>query len=221
MSPVPGRPSAAVGVGPPEVGRHGVPGGRRRVRVATLAAAAGFVGSLAVANWLSSRFGRVPVGCGLHAAAGTYTAGLALALRDLVQDGWGRVGAVAAIAVGAVASWLVAAPSMALASAAAVCFSEMADLAVYTPLRGRARAGPARWVVAVVASNAVGAVVDSLLFVAMAFGLGGVAGSLAGQLAGKGWATGAFVAAGVAAGGWRDLSGEPVQRGGAGGDAGR
>lgn len=42
--------------------------------------------------------------------------------------------------------------------------SELADFAVYTPLRER------HWHTAVVASNAVGAIIDSALFLWIAFG---------------------------------------------------
>lgn len=54
--------------------------------------------------------------------------------------------------------------SIALASAIAFGLSELADVAVYQPLRNR------NWPAAVVASNLVGAVADSALFLWLAFG---------------------------------------------------
>ena len=52
--------------------------------------------------------------------------------------------------------------AVALASATAFVLSELADLIVYQPLRRRG------WLRAVIASNAVGAPVDTVLFLALA-----------------------------------------------------
>ena len=65
-----------------------------------------------------------------------------------------------------------------VASAAAFLLSEFADLCVYTPLQER------RLVLAVLASSVVGLVVDSLVFLQLAFGN---LDFLAGQVLGKGW----------------------------------
>ena len=65
-----------------------------------------------------------------------------------------------------------------LASAVAFLFSEFADLAVYTPLARR------RLVAAVVASSMVGLVVDSMVFLWLAFGS---LEFLSGQIIGKTW----------------------------------
>lgn len=125
---------------------------------------AAYVGTIVAANWAITRYGMVPVGFGLLAPAGVYLAGLAFTLRDIGQDLAGRAGVLAAIAVGAAVSIAVAPPALAAASAVAFAPSELADMAVYTPLRER------RWLLAVAASNAVGLVVDSVLFLAVAFG---------------------------------------------------
>jgi uncharacterized PurR-regulated membrane protein YhhQ (DUF165 family) len=71
-------------------------------------------------------------------------------------------------------------PQFALASGAAFLFSELADFAVYTPLRKR------KWLLAIVLSNTVGLVVDSMLFLGLAFGSFDF---LAGQVIGKAWLT--------------------------------
>ena len=84
----------------------------------------------------------------------------------------------AAIAVGSAISALLAPPALVIASAAAFLLSEMADLAVYTPLQRRGL------VLAVVASSAVGLVVDSVVFLSLAFGS---LDYLAGQIVGKAW----------------------------------
>jgi uncharacterized PurR-regulated membrane protein YhhQ (DUF165 family) len=71
--------------------------------------------------------------------------------------------------------------------------SELADFAVYTPLHERT------WVGAVVLSNTVGLLIDSWLFLTIAFG------SLAffwGQVVGKAWMTALAVAL-LAAWRWR------------------
>ncbi len=139
----------------------------------------GYIAVIVLANWAIQTFGVVPVGPGLVAPAGVYFAGLAFTLRDLTQDGLGRGWAVAATVLGAAVSALVS-PTFALASGTAFLVSELADLAVYTPLRERC------WLGAVVASNVVGLIVDSALFLWLAFGS---LDFLAGQIVGKGWMT--------------------------------
>lgn len=150
----------------------------------------GYVATIFAANWALSTFGLVPVGFGLLAPAGVYFAGLAFTLRDLTQDALGRRWTVAAILAGALLSALVS-PQFALASGVAFLASELADFGVYTPLRER------HWLGAVAASNAVGLVLDSALFLALAFGS---LDFLAGQVVGKVWMT--ALAVGVL-GGWR------------------
>ncbi|MBG0818712.1 VUT family protein [Planomonospora sp. ID82291] len=123
----------------------------------------------------------VAVGFGLAATAGTYLAGLVLLLRDVIHDLLGRGGALAAVAAGALLSGLCASWALALASVVAFTVSELADMAVYTPLRRRG------WALAVTVSGLVGAVIDSVLFLQLA-GFD-VESALAGQLAGKAWLT--------------------------------
>jgi hypothetical protein len=112
------------------------------------------------------------------APSGVTMIGIALVLRDLVQRRLGVGVAVGAIIAGSLMSALLAPPSLVLASAAAFLLSEIADLAVYTPLARR------RLVSAVVASGMVGLVVDSVVFLWLAFGS---LDFLPGQIVGKGW----------------------------------
>lgn len=138
-----------------------------------------FVATVFAANWAITRYGLVPVGFGLMAPAGVYFVGLAFLLRDTTQRLGGRWLVIAAILVGAGCSYFVN-ERFALASAVAFLVSELADFAVYTPLERR------HFMAAVVASNTVGLVVDSLIFLSLAFG------SLAffwGQVVGKAWIT--------------------------------
>jgi len=120
----------------------------------------------------------VPVAPGLLAPSGVLTVGLALVLRDLVQRRLGRAWSLGAILVGAALSALLAPPALVIASTAAFLLSELADFAVYTPLQRR------RFILAVVASSLAGLVVDSVLFLWLAFGS---LDFLAGQIVGKAW----------------------------------
>ena len=138
-----------------------------------------YIATIFLANWAIARLGLVPVGFGLEGPAGVYFAGLAFTFRDLVQDRLGRMWTVAAILAGAGLSFLVS-PDFAVASAAAFLVSESLDFAVYTPLRER------NWIGAVAASNVVGLVADSALFLWLAFGS---LDFLAGQVVGKAWMT--------------------------------
>jgi uncharacterized PurR-regulated membrane protein YhhQ (DUF165 family) len=146
-----------------------------------------FALTIPVANWLIGNAGTtcvpngpclIPVAPGLMAPSGVTMIGIALVLRDLVQRRLGIRVAVGAIFAGAALSALVAPPALVIASAAAFLLSELADFAVYTPLARR------RLVLAVVASSLVGLVVDSIVFLWLAFGS---LEFLAGQVAGKAW----------------------------------
>ena len=138
-----------------------------------------YIATIFAANWAITTFGLVPVGFGLLAPAGVYFAGLAFTFRDLTQDALGRRWTYVAILVGAGLSGLLSGP-LALASGAAFLLSETADLLVYTPLHER------HWLFAVGASNTVGLVIDSALFLWLAFGS---LEFLLGQIVGKLWVT--------------------------------
>lgn len=156
----------------------------RALRLLALTASAAFLACILAANYVTSQEGLVPVfpdlglGLGLSATAGTYFAGLTFVLRDTIQDTFGRVAVFGLIAAGAVLSYAVADPFIATASAVAFGCSEIADLLIYTPLRSRG------YVRAALASNVVGAVVDTVLFLWIA-GFGFAGEVVAGQLVGK------------------------------------
>ena len=125
----------------------------------------GFVVTVAAANWALATFGIVPIGFGLTAPAGVYFAGLAFTLRDLIHEFGGRFWILSAIVVGATLSGLLEdAQRFALASGTAFLLSELSDWAIYAPLRRKG------WALAIAASNVVGLVVDSALFLWLAFG---------------------------------------------------
>jgi uncharacterized PurR-regulated membrane protein YhhQ (DUF165 family) len=148
-----------------------------------------FLACIPAANWLIGHIGTqcipngpclIPVGFGLLAPSGVLVIGIALVLRDFVQLTMGPRWTVGAILAGAAVSALVAPPALVVASGVAFLLSELADMAVYTPLRER------RLGLAVLASGIAGAAIDSVVFLWLAFG------SLAyldGQIVGKLWAS--------------------------------
>lgn len=140
-------------------------------------AAALFLACIIAANYVTTEYGMVPVGFGLVATAGTYLAGLTFVLRDALQDLAGKWVVGGLIVVGAGLSYLVSDPFIALASGVAFLASETADLLVYTPLRRRG------YIRAAVASNVVGAFVDTVLFLWIA-GFP-IQQAIAGQMVGK------------------------------------
>lgn len=148
-----------------------------------------FALTIPLANWLIGNVGTmcipqgpcvIPAGFGLEAPSGVLMVGAALVLRDMVHERLGALWALAAIGVGAALSASLSPPALVVASVAAFALAELADFAVYTPLRKR------NLTAAVLASGAVGATIDSAVFLWLAFG------SLAfieGQIVGKLWMT--------------------------------
>jgi uncharacterized PurR-regulated membrane protein YhhQ (DUF165 family) len=146
-----------------------------------------FTLTIPAANWMIGHVGTacppggpclIPVAPGLMAPSGVVMIGLALVLRDLVQRRLGLAAAIGAIVMGAALSALLAPPAIVVASTGAFLLSELADLLVYTPLQRRG------FVRAVLASSLVGLVVDSAVFLYLAFGS---LEFLAGQVVGKAW----------------------------------
>jgi uncharacterized PurR-regulated membrane protein YhhQ (DUF165 family) len=143
-----------------------------------------FIGTIFAANWAIEEYGPVGVGFGLTAPAGVYFAGLAFTFRDIVHRQLGRLWVIAAILAGGLATLLVS-TDFARASTIAFLVSELADFAVYEPVRRRG------WLPAVILSNAVAIVVDSVLFLWLAFDS---LEFLKGQIVGKAWMTLAAIA---------------------------
>jgi uncharacterized PurR-regulated membrane protein YhhQ (DUF165 family) len=148
---------------------------------------AAFAATIPAANWLVGNVGTecipqgsclLPVGFGLHAPSGVLMIGAALVLRDMVHEAGGIRAAFLAIAIGAVLSLVLAPPALVVASVVAFTLAEIADLTVYAPLRKRGIG------VAILASGVVGSLVDSALFLWLAFGS---LDFMAGQVLGKLW----------------------------------
>lgn len=132
--------------------------------------------TLVAANALTASLGLIAVGP-LQVTAGTLVAGFALLARDWVQEAGGRRWVLAAVVAGAALSAALS-PALALASGVAFLVAELADWAVYSRLR------ESSWTWAALASNAVGAVLDSMIFLAIAgFPLSGTWGQVAVKVA--------------------------------------
>ena len=153
---------------------------------ATLAAIA-FLATVPAANWLIGNVGvhcipdgpcLIPIGFGLMAPSGVLMIGLAMVLRDWLHELAGARWVLVFIALGGLLSMLVAPPALAVASVAAFMLAELADMAVYAPLRRR------RLVLAVLLSGLVGSIIDSAAFLLIAFGN---VDFTAGQVVGKMW----------------------------------
>lgn len=157
-------------------------------RLLGFAAFACFLGCIPLANWMIQHVGTVcsahgpclvPVAPGILAPSGVLTVGAALVLRDVLQRCLGLYWGLVAIACGTALSTLVAPGTLVLASGTAFALSELADFAIYTPLQRR------RLLSAMIASSLAGLVVDSVVFLALAFGS---LQFLPGQIIGKLWA---------------------------------
>lgn len=149
----------------------------------------GFLACVPIANWLIQNVGVVcrgpngpcliPVGFGYMSPSGVLVIGFAFIMRDFVHRRLGAVWALIAIAGGTIFSALFSPPHLVIASSLAFLFAELMDFAVYAPLQRR------RLVLAIVASSIVGIIIDSIMFLYIAFGSIDL---LPGSILGKGWA---------------------------------
>lgn len=133
---------------------------------------ASYLLTIPLANWFINNVGTVgfpggphtiPVGFGYQAPSGVLLIGFALFARDLLQEAAGRKTVLFAILVGLPLSAIVN-PSVAVASTVAFAASEFADFALYDRIRGYSKA------LGMVISGIVGGIIDSLLFLWLAFG---------------------------------------------------
>lgn len=129
----------------------------------TIALSVGYLASIVAGVWAVSAIGIVSVGFGLMAPAAVYFVGVTLVFRDLIQEAGGKRLSIALIVVGAALSAIFS-PAVAVASGAAFLVSELLDLFIYTKIRKRLG-----MLVGVVCSNAVSALVDSYIFLSIAF----------------------------------------------------
>ena len=153
-----------------------------------------FALTIPAANWLIGHVGTacvaprgpclVPVAPGVMAPSGVMMVGIALVLRDLVQRRLGAgLSALAILVMAPDCRLLVAPPALIVASAilpSLLSWSSPTLLRVYTPPRAAAaeRCGGRRF------SSCAGLVVDSIVFLWLAFGS---LEFLPGQIIGKAW----------------------------------
>lgn len=146
-----------------------------------------FILTIPAGNWFVTNVGLVcepngpcliPVWPGVMSPSAVLLAGFALVLRDAVQTLLGNRWTIFAIIAGALISAWLAEPQIVIGSTAAFIFSELADFAVYTPMRKRYPSS------AVILSGLAGSVVDSMIFLTLAFGS---LEFLTGQVLGKFW----------------------------------
>ncbi len=144
-----------------------------------------FILVIVAANWSIKQWGVVPIGFGLMAPAGVYFAGLAFSIRDGLHESANARWIIVAIVLGAGVSYMLEdVGKIAIASGVAFLCSELADFLVYTPLRNKGKMG------ALLLSNAVGLVLDSIIFLYLAFGS---LEFLSGQITAKAYMTGAVL----------------------------
>jgi uncharacterized PurR-regulated membrane protein YhhQ (DUF165 family) len=120
---------------------------------------------LLAARWI------VPLPFGLAVPAGVFPIALIFTVRDDIHEKYGRKGAYALITIASVLSWVLSAilgssllARVTLASVAAFALNEIVDTEIYHTLRKRNR------FMAILGSNAVSAALDSVIFIAIAFG---------------------------------------------------
>jgi len=150
------------------------------------AAIIAYLATIPLANWFISNVGTqsfpegphtIPVGFGYQAPSGVLLIGIALFTRDYVQEKFGKRNVLIAIAAGIVISFFVN-PDVAAASAVAFAAGEIVDFFVYTRIKRKSIA------LAVVFSGVVGGIIDSFLFLQIAFDS---TNFWQGQVVGKTW----------------------------------
>lgn len=138
------------------------------------AAIVGFLLTIPAANYAIDHLGDAPAFPGgphtitilaWTVPSGTAFIGLSFVLRDLGQYVIGRWAAWVAIAIGIGLSYLLASAAVATASAVAFAWSEITDTVGFTVLADRGR-----FTLGVLVSGVLASVVDSFLFLWIAFG---------------------------------------------------
>ena len=153
---------------------------------------AAFLATIPGANWMVGHVGTVcPAGSPclvpvwpwpeILAPSGSVLIGVALVLRNVLQQTAPRQWILGCIIIGALISACVAPAALTAASATSFFFSEMTDWAVYSPLRRR------HMTLAILIAGTAGATVDASLFVTLAFG--GELALIGGQIIAKMWAS--------------------------------
>jgi uncharacterized PurR-regulated membrane protein YhhQ (DUF165 family) len=145
-----------------------------------------YMSTIPLANFMISNVGTfcvpdgpclIPLGFGIMAPSGVLMIGLALFLRDVIYEKFGYQWTLGAILVGSVLSYLLADPFVAIASITAFLISELSDFFVYSKVRDKSKP------LAILASGSVGSVLDSVIFLWIAFGsLAHIEGQIIGKI---------------------------------------
>lgn len=150
------------------------PRSRTPITTATTLSAGLFVAAAGASNWAIENIGQdngpsaprtLPIGWGLDAPSGVLLVGVMIVLRDGLHERIGLKGTLWVILLGSIVSALLAPPAIAVASGVTLLAAETTDALVYQRLRrqGRTRAA--------LGSNLVSSVIDSALFLTIAYGV--------------------------------------------------
>ena len=129
-----------------------------------------YIACILVANILAAKW-IISLPLGLAVPAGVFALAPIFSLRDEIHEQSGRRGAYILIAIASVLSWGLALLTdsgllsrVTLASVLAFAINESLDTEIYHRLRGRSK------LLAVLGSNSVSSLVDSVLFIWIVFG---------------------------------------------------
>ncbi|BAK38280.1 hypothetical protein MLP_52660 [Microlunatus phosphovorus NM-1] len=132
-----------------------------------------FLACIVASNWAITHLGvdhgpdaprTIPVGFGLSAPSGVVFAGALFALRDVIHERLGSAAVLVIIIVSAPVTMIAASPGLAVASVVTFVVAETVDLLVYRRIRASGYA------TAAIASNLASSLIDSALFLGLAFG---------------------------------------------------
>jgi uncharacterized PurR-regulated membrane protein YhhQ (DUF165 family) len=120
----------------------------------------------------------LPAAPGMMATSGSFSIGAIFVLRDYIQRRIGIGVSACAVVMGAALGGFLVSPALLIASTGALLVSGMIDLLIYTPFARK------RFVTAVVLSSLISALLDSVIFLWLAFHSLDL---LPGQFAAKAW----------------------------------
>lgn len=162
---------------------------RRHDTCADVAWVTAFLVCVVASNWAITHLGvdhgpgtprTIAVGFGLHAPSGVVFAGALFALRDVIHERQGPVAVLVIIVASAPLTMIAASPGLAVASLVTFIVAETVDLLVYRHIRHNG------YMTAALGSNLVSSLIDSALFLGLAFGatqaLNGTVGLTVGKL---------------------------------------
>lgn len=135
----------------------------RRFSLPTITLLAAYIAVVVAANWAVAAFSPLPLGPWILIPHGVWFVALELTIRDYLHDRVGGWWAVPAVVLGALLSLPLAGANVAGAATAAFLASPLVDGAVYALVRKRVP----HWA-AILLSNAVGLVVDTVVFIGLA-----------------------------------------------------